>query len=76
MQLASAVVYFSTTSLTKALSNHTFLGGGEVLGVRHFGSKLSILLQNMKSVRKRTAKSFLCGNLEQQEILEVQAKGN
>lgn len=58
----------------------TFLGSGEVLGVRHLGSKLSILLQTNDRMRKMIAKSFpdwkLGASREQQEILEMQAQGN
>ena len=63
------------------VSYQTFLGGGEVLGVRHLGSKLSVLLQKSERTKKIiSAKSFpewkLGASQEQQEILEVQAQGN
>lgn len=52
--------------------NPTFLCGGKVFRVRHFGSKLSILLLNKK--RMKTYQWNSC--CEEQETLEVLAKGN
>lgn len=77
-----AIIDRSTPSIIHLMnvwveSHQTFLGSGEVLGVRHLGSKLSILLQEISEGEKDDWDNLSSrASRERQEILEVQAQGN
>lgn len=77
-----AIIDWSTRSIIHLMNvwverYQTFLGSGEVLGVRHLGSKLSILLQEISEGEKDDGDNLSSqASRERQEILEVQAQGN